>query len=107
MCLLLTDLFFLNVTTVAFTGEPTRGQPNLAFTVLKYYTAFPVVAVLPIVAESWVEQSLRRMILAVLAIAAAHLALELRHRGIVRQHCNQPALEEGEEDFPMKLGLRY
>ena len=47
MCLLLTDLLFLSVTTVAFTGEPTRDQPNLAFTVLKYYTAFPVVACIP------------------------------------------------------------
>ncbi|MDR3792082.1 MAG: hypothetical protein P4L03_01755 [Terracidiphilus sp.] len=107
MCLLLTDIFFFNVTAVAFTGEPTRGQPNLAFTVLKYYTAFPVVAILPIVAEWWVEKGPRHMVFAAATVAAAHLALEYRHRAIVRQHCNQPALEEGEEDFPMKLGLRY
>ncbi|MDR3791912.1 MAG: hypothetical protein P4L03_00895 [Terracidiphilus sp.] len=107
MCLLLTDLLFLNVTTVAFTGEPTRDQPNVAFTVLKYYSAFPVLAVLPLVLEPWAEQSLRRMVIAILAIAAAHFTLKHRQRGIVRQHCNQPALEEGEEDFPMKLGLRY
>ena len=107
MCLLLTDLFFLNVTIVAFTGEPTRTQSNLAFTVLKYYTAFPVLAVLPIVFEPLVEKSIRRMIVAVAVIAAAHLALGFRHRAIVRQHCNLPGLEDGEEDFPMKLGLRY
>ncbi len=107
MCLLLTDALFLNVTTVAFTGEPTRGQSNLALTVLKYYTAFPVVAMFPIVAESWVEKSLRHMVIAAFIAAVAHLALRHRHRSIVRQHCNLPALEDGEEDFPMKLGLRY
>jgi len=77
----------------------------VAFTVLKYYSVFPVLAVLPLVLEPWVESGLRPMVIAILAIAAAHLALKHRQRGIVRQHCNQPALEEGEEDFPMKLGV--
>jgi hypothetical protein len=108
ICLLLTDIFFLKVTTVAFTGEPTRDQPNLAFTVLKYYTFFPVVAILPIAAESIIEKnSPRNILIAAAFIAAAHLLLRRRHRTIVRQHCNLPALEDGEEDFPMKLGLRY
>jgi hypothetical protein len=35
------------------------------------------------------------------------LALRGRHRTIIREHCNMPALEDGEEDFPMRLGLRY
>jgi hypothetical protein len=107
MCLLLTDALFLNVTTVAFTGEPTRDQPNLAFTVLKYYTAFPILAALPIATEWWVEQSLRNMAIAVFFIAVVHLVLRHRHRTVVRQNCNLPTLEDGEEDFPMKLGLRY
>lgn len=107
MCLLLTDLLFLNVTIVAFTGEPTRGQSNLAFTVLKYFTFFPVVAALPVATEQWVQRSGHHMIAAVLVIAATHLALRFRHSAIVRQHCNLPGLEDDEEDFPMKLGLRY
>ena len=107
MCLLLTDALFLNVTTVAFTGEPTRDQPNLAFTVLKYYTAFPLVAILPVASEWWVEQSPLHMLIAALVIAAIHFVLRHRHRTVVRQNCNLPTLEDGEEDFPMKLGLRY
>lgn len=107
MCLLLADVMFLNVTTVAFTGEPARGQSNLAFTVLKYFTFFPVVAALPVAVEPWIQQSGQHMIAAVLLISAAHLALRFRHRAIVRQHCNLPDLEDGEEEFPMKLGLRY
>jgi hypothetical protein len=107
LCLLLTDVLFLKVTTVPFTGEPTRDQPNLAFTVLKYYTIFPLPAVLPIATEPWIASSTPHMIVAIVVIAAAHLALLHRHRTIVRQHCNLPGLEDGEEDFPMKLGLRY
>ena len=107
MCLLLTDILFLNVTTIAFTGEPPRGQSNLAFTVLKYFTFFPVVAALPLATEPWVERSLQHMVVAALFIAAAHLALASRHRALVRQHCNLPAPEDDEDDFPMKLGLRY
>ena len=107
LCLLLTDVLFLKVTTVPFTGEPTRDQPNLAFTVLKYYTIFPLPAVLPIATEPWIANSAPHMIVAIVVIAAAHLALLHRHRTIVRQHCNLPGLEDGEEDFPMKLGLRY
>ncbi len=48
LCLLLTDAFFLNVKTVAFTGEPSREDPNLALTVLKYFTFFPIVLWLPV-----------------------------------------------------------
>jgi hypothetical protein len=107
LCLLLTDLLFLKVTIVAFTGEPTGDQPNLALTVLKYYTFFPVLAVVPIVTEPWVEASPSHMAAAFCVIAATHLLLSRRHRSIVRQYCNFPALEQGEEDFPMKLGLRY
>ena len=107
LCLLLTDILFLKVTTVPFTGEPTRDQPNLAFTVLKYYTIFPLPAVIPIATEPWIAKSAPHMIIAVVFIAAAHLALLYRHRAIVRLHCDLPGLEDGEEDFPMKLGLRY
>jgi hypothetical protein len=106
MCLLLTDALFLSVTTIAFTGEPTRDQPNLAFTVLKYYTAFPLLAALPIATEWWIEKSFQHMFIAALVIAVSHLVLGHRHRNLVRQNCNLPELEDGEEDFPMKLGLR-
>lgn len=106
-CLLLTDILFLNVKIVAFTGEPAREQPNLAASLLKYIAFVPCVASLPILAEPWIEMNVEHLVIAAAAIAAVHLALRIRHRAIVREHCNMPALEEGEEDFPMKLGLRY
>jgi hypothetical protein len=35
------------------------------------------------------------------------LALQRWHRRIIAEHCNMPGLEDDEDDFPMKLGLRY
>ncbi len=107
MCLLLTDAFFLNVTIVAFTGEPSGAQSNLAFTVLKYYTFFPLVAWLPPVLEPWIETSLQHFAIAAAALAGAHWLLRTYHRRMVREFTGRPGLEEDEEEFPMKLGLRY
>jgi hypothetical protein len=107
LCLLLTDAFFLTVKTVAFTGEPAREQANLALTVLKYFTFFPLVIWIPVTFEPWIEASILHFLLATTVVVAAHFVFrKLRHR-ILEEHCNMPALEDDEEDFPMKLGLRY
>jgi hypothetical protein len=107
LCLLLTDAFFLTVKTVAFTGEPEREQANLALTVLKYFTFFPLVIWIPVTFEPWIEASILHFLLATTVIVAAHFVFrKLRHR-ILEEHCNMPALEDDEDDFPMKLGLRY
>lgn len=107
MSLLLTDLLFLNVKIVAFTGQPSREQSNLAMTVLKYFTFFPIVIWFPVVSEPWIETSVQHFALAAAVIAAAHLMLRRIHLKIIEDHCNLPDLEDDEEDFPMKLGLRY
>jgi len=107
MCLLLTDAFFVNVKTVAFSGEPAREQSNLALTVLKFFTLFPVLIWIPLAAEPWIEAGIRHFLTGAAAIVAVHFALERLHRRIIKEHCNMPGLEDGEDDFPMKLGLRY
>jgi hypothetical protein len=107
MSVLLTDIFFLNVKIVAFTGERTREQSNFAITVLKYIAFVPAVAWLPLISEPWIETRTEHFILATVAIAAAHLVFRIRHRAIIQEHCNLPGLEDDEEEFPMKLGLRY
>ncbi len=106
-CLLLTDILFLNVNTVAFTGEPAREQPNLALTLLKYFTFLPLVVWLPVVSQPWIEGRLLHFVVAATALAAAHFTLRALHRRMVREHCNMPGLEDDQDDFPMKLGLRY
>jgi len=107
MSVLLTDIVFLNVKVVAFTGEPTRKESNFAITVLKYIAFVPAVAWLPLISEPWIETRTEHFILAAVAIAAAHLVFRSQHRAIIRGHCNLPCLEDDEEDFPLKLGLRY
>jgi hypothetical protein len=57
--------------------------------------------------EPWIEASIQHFVLAAAAIAGAHLALRVIHSRIIREHCDMPGLEDDEEDFPMKLGLRY
>jgi len=107
MCLLLTDLLFLYVKTVAFTGDPAREQPNLALTLLKFFTFLPIIVWIPVASEPWLEKSIPHLVLTVVVIGLAHFGLEFLHRRIIQEHCNMPGLEDDEEDFPMKLGLRY
>jgi hypothetical protein len=107
MCLLLTDIMFLNVKIVAFTGERAREQSNLTTSVLKYFAFVPAVAWVPLISEPWIEISALHFILAAAAITVTHLAFRIRHRTIVREHCNTPGLEEDEEEFLLKLGLHY
>jgi hypothetical protein len=107
MCLLLADVFFLYVTSLPFTNEQSREQPNLAMTVLKYFTFFPIVAALPLQLEPWIEKSPWHAILIGTTAAVLHLFLQHRHKSVLREFCDQQPLEDDEEDFPMKLGLRY
>jgi hypothetical protein len=107
LCVLLTDAFFLNVKTVAFTGETAREQPSLAMALLKYYTFFPIVIWVPVVAQPWLAASVLHFGLGIVVVAAAHVGFRAMHRRVIREHCAMPGLEDGEDDFPMKLGLRY
>ena len=106
LCILLTDAFFLSVTTVPFTGE-SREQSNLAFTILKYYTCFPFVMMVCFASQFLIERSARNLGVAALTIVVLHLWLRKRHRDVVRLHCEQIGLEDDEEEFPLRLGLRY
>lgn len=106
MCLLLTDLFLLDVKIVPFTGEISGEHSNLATTVLKYCAFVPLVAWIPVASEPWIQTSVRNMALAAGGIVVAHLLLRSAHRRILREHCDAVSLEEDEEEFRMKLGLR-
>jgi hypothetical protein len=62
---------------------------------------------LPIAVEPWIEINSQHFVFAATMIAAAHLALQSRHRGIVQEHCELLTIDDDEEEFPIKLGLRY
>ena len=107
LCVILTDAFFANVMMVPFTGEAAGETPNIAFTLLKFFTFFPFVTGAALLAELWIEAGWQHFGAAVVAIVVIHLWLRYRHREQVRIHSAQAELEEGEDDFPMRLGLRY
>ena len=106
VCAILTDAAFANVLTIPFTGEA-AGEPNLAFTMLKFFTFFPLVTALAAGAQFWIEQSWAHFGIAAIAIAVAHLSFRHRHRELVRIQSLQAEVEEGEDEFPMRLGLKY
>jgi len=107
LCLLLTDLLFLNVKTLPFSGEAAREETNIAFSILKYAIYLPIVALLPVGAEEWMEAGPWHLAFAAGGIAAAHVLLRIWHRAIIREHCSMRALEDDEEEFPLRLGLFY
>lgn len=111
LCLVLTDAFFLNVMSIPFTGQRAGQSPepgdSLALTVLRFYTFFPAVIALAVFMEHLMERGGARLGAAVVVMATAHLWLRKRHRDVVRIECAQIAAEEGEENFPLRLGLRY
>jgi hypothetical protein len=107
LCLLLADLLFLNVKYVAFTGETGREQPNLAFTVLKYFMFLPLVVTLPLAVSPWIEAGWTHVFLAAAVIAGLLVLLRRRHLTVIAEHCNLVHLEDDEEEFPMRLALRY
>jgi hypothetical protein len=65
------------------------------------------VAWVQLITEPWIEKGVQNMLLTVGVIGGVHLLLRTRLRQILREHYNMPGLEDDEEEFPMKLGLRY
>lgn len=106
LCVILTDGFFLNGTNLPFTGERPGGDENLALTALRFFTFFPFVMALAVGMETWVEAGGTHLAIAVAGVTVVHLWMEKRHRETVRLYCAEPALEEGEDEFPTRLGLR-
>jgi hypothetical protein len=107
ICILLTNLFFLQVRIVPFTGEQAAGgQHQLAATLLKYFSALPVVIVLPVVCEAEMERSGMEMGSVVVLIAGAHLWLRAMHRRMVREHIELSGPYDEEDGLPSPLGLR-
>ena len=107
VCVILTDAAFGNVLMIPFTGESGGDKPNLAFTMLKFFTFFPLVTGVAAGSQFWIEESWAHFGIAALAIVVAHLWFRYRHREVVRIHSLQAEVEEGEDEFPMRLGLKY
>ncbi len=107
LCLLLTDALFLKVKTIPFTGETKAPATNLAFILLQYFGLFPPLVLLSVGLEPWLEDSVWHVLAIVVVIAVAHLAMLTIHNKDVEYYVNLIDLDEDEEEFPQRLGLRY
>jgi hypothetical protein len=107
LCLLLTDALFLKVRTIPFTGEARAPATNLAFVLLQYFGFFPPLVLLWVGLEPWLEASVWHVVGMVAVIGAVHLALLRIHSKDAEYHANLIDLDEDEEEFPQRLGLRY
>lgn len=104
---LLTDAFFLTVKTVPFTGSRSSSATNLALLMIPYLGFFPAIVLFTAAAEPWLRASLLHLGLAASAVAAAHICMLRIHRTRIAEHFQQIEADEDEEEFPLRLGLRY
>ena len=107
LCLLLTDALFLKVTSIPFTGGERAPATNLAIILLQYFGFFPPLVLLTVRLEPWLEASLWHVVGTVGIIVAAHLAMRRFRRKNAEYNANLIDLDDDEEEFPQRLGLRY
>ena len=101
------DALFLKVRSIPFTGEARAPATNLAFILLQYFGFFPPLILLAVGLEPWLEASVWHVLAVVGVISTAHLAmLRIRNKD-AEYHVNLIDLDEDEEEFPQRLGLRY
>ncbi len=107
LCLLLTDAFFLNVKTVPFTGRSTANSMNLAYVLIQYFGLFPPLVLIVLSIEDWIAISAGHLLLATVVVVAVHAELLRRQRRILSDSVSLLDVDDDEEEFPQRLGLRY
>jgi hypothetical protein len=98
LCVILADAFFLNVITVAFSGEPQGKTPNLALTVFKYLLFFPPVVSFAAVVPVWMGHSLARFLIVATGFTATHLVLQAGHHRMVKEYCEYDMSQDEDDD---------
>lgn len=106
LCVLLADALFLKVTSLPFTGYSGAPATNLAFTLLLYAGLFPPLVLLTNALVPWLASSMWHVVLTAAITFAAHLAMRSVHRKNAEYYASLIDLDDGEEEFPQRLGLR-
>jgi hypothetical protein len=107
LCVLLTDLYFLNVRNIPFTGVRTASPTHLASVMVLYLGFFPLLILLTLNLESWMDAGWQHIAFVVAAAATMHVALRTVHQSILAAWSRQVDLDDDQEEFPQTLGLRY
>lgn len=107
LSLLLTDAFFLNADSIPFTESRRSGGVNFALLLIPYFGFFPVLVLATTAEEPWIEAGAAHLLISAGMVLSMHLCLELFRRRRMAERLRWMKADEDEEDFPMRLGLRY
>ena len=107
LCLLLRDVFFLRDTTIPFTGVHAGEKTNLAFILIQYFGLFPALLWVVLLVEDWALRGPVHAAIAILGVAALHLLARNSYRTTVIRNARLMDVDDLEEEFPQRLGLRY
>jgi hypothetical protein len=105
--LILTDLFFLNVAAIPFTGVKSNSATNFALLLIPYLGFFPAVVMFTVALEPTFESGVGHLLIAAGLAAAGHLILRAMYGSRMEEHANRIDADDDEEEFPLRLGLRY
>ena len=73
LSLLLTELFFTGVRSIPFTVTLWRSVHELPWTLVRYFVAFPALALFSANSQAWMSSSIRRLLVGTLVLAALYL----------------------------------
>lgn len=107
LSVLMTDAFFLNVKTIPFTGVKPNSATNFALLLIPYVGVFPAIVAFTLGLEPVIEASFTNIGMAAAIACAVHLVLRQIHRSGIADHVQLIEPDEDEEEFPLRLGLRY
>jgi hypothetical protein len=107
LSVLLTDVFFLNVKTIPFTGAKPHAAANFALLLIPYLGFFPAVVLFTVGLEPVIEASVGHLALTAGIVVGAHLVLRVLHRRRIAEFTQLVDADGDEEEFPLRLGLRY
>ncbi|HEX4067454.1 MAG TPA: hypothetical protein VHZ09_15650 [Acidobacteriaceae bacterium] len=107
LSVLLTDVFFLNVKTIPFTGVKPHAAANFALLLIPYVGFFPAVVLFTVGLEPVIEAGVGHLALTGAIVVGAHLILRGMHRRRIAEFVQLVDADEDEEEFPLRLGLRY
>jgi hypothetical protein len=107
LCLFLTDIFYFHVKTIPFTNKSLGPSQNLALILIRNYGFLPPLVWLVLITGPWIEASLIHMFVVIAIVTSEHFYLQSLYRKKIAEDAALMSMGEDEEEFPLRLGLRY
>jgi hypothetical protein len=102
---LLADIFLFSVRSVPFTHLRKSSITDLPLVVVRYVVLFPLLVMILVHNETWIETNALHLLKTLFFLVAAHLLLLKTHARSTSQSTLDTPPDEADE-FPQRLGLR-